>query len=817
MDMVNELMLLEKYEDHGRGLVVKLGKSIHPCKAYHYDERGSVLVGLIIVMVIFAILSLSLLPMFSTSSLHQVRADQALRAHYLAESGYRYAASKFLHGGTGEDRDEVLPVLHDNEYIFNGNKSAFDLEIEAYFYKYKGMDGATLKAEVFGEVPETIPTNGSGVSGTLAVFNDPTLYHDYNGYSIETGTDGPEIHFTITGGTSPAGTRVFPALKPNSSGTQSLSTGNDLSFEGDGLLLPPRFGAFRVYDASGNEKYSKIYTYDEVDLDTNKLIGITELLDPDSAFTITVDTDDYIVLQRFIRFTSTGKFGDLNGSYATKTLAYSVPMEAIKTLGFGDGTEEIAGDDLLHDLADNAGPGASLGQFEVQNVGGDPALAVTKTTSGSGKGNQPRTEAIVGLPPDAGTYPFYTAWESQGNYLSYDTQVKIAAGTPDGSGVFSDKPDYYLAGLSFRYREDTPGKLRSYGLSFMRSRTGTGNSSDGIPDAMVPQGSLEDTPMVILWDRGGRGNVGGDEWMAYMELPPDDPVLDQPPSGNDRGAWTSGTGYVVDDVVTHNGLEYVCFVAHTATSGNNSNEPSVGNNWEDYWEVHEAIYLSDWATIVVRIVEAASILHEGEKTSITTGDTVTGTTSGAEGEVVKKIETDTGEILLLNNLTGTFQAFEQVTSGGTTITAAEWRERDNYIWAFYGEESDHGTANDTPLDFANRLGNERSGDIHWPVSSVSEWAADGDYFTLVQWNASLNTASYPDTVRLGKGKELNSIIRTNLYVTPYDVYDYPPELGVHAMGNDAINTYFDDLAIRLKGKGEDRVVGFLPPSIVEQE
>ncbi|MBW2637858.1 MAG: hypothetical protein JRC86_10115, partial [Deltaproteobacteria bacterium] len=371
--------------------------------------------------------------------------------------------------------------------------------------------------------------------------------------------------------------------------------------------------------------------------------------------------------------------------------------------------------------------------------------------------------------------------------------------------------------LSFRYTGNTPGELRSYGLSFMRTRTGTGDSSDGIPDAMVPQGSLEDTPMVILWDRGGRGNVGGDEWMAYMELPPDDPVLDQPPAGNDEGAWTSGTGYDVDDMVAHNGVDYICFVAHTATSGNNSNEPGVGNSWEDYWEINEAIYLSDWATIMVRIVEAASILHEGGTTSITAGDRVTGGTSGAEGEVVEKIETDTGEILLLNNLEGTFQDFEQVTSGGTTITAADWHDRDNYIWAFYGNQDDEGTANDTPLDFANRLGNQRSGGINWPVSSVDNWAADGDYFTLVQWSATLNTTSYPDTVRLGKGKELNAILRTNLYVTPDDVYDYPPELGVHALGSDALDTYFDDLAILLKGKGDERVVGFLPPSIVEQE
>ncbi|MEA3470965.1 MAG: hypothetical protein U9R24_04540, partial [Thermodesulfobacteriota bacterium] len=524
-------------------------------------QRGSILIGLIVIMVIFSILAVALLPMFSTSTMHQVKADQALRAHYLAESGYRYAASEFLHGGTGEDWDDVLNVLNGKEYIFSGNNSAFEIDIEAYFYKFKQLSGNTLETETFGDLPDTIPTSGTGVSGTVVVFEDTTFYHQFSGYSVEAG--GTEVNFSLTGGT-PAGTRVFPAV--TGSGTQTMTKGSNISFTGTGVLFPLRYGAFRVYDSDGNEKDSAIFAYDEIDTSINQLKGIKDMMNPGNSFSVDIDPGDYMVLQRFINFTSTGKFGDLDSSYASKTLTYAVPMEAIKTSGTG-GTEEIGGDEMLEALADSSGPGG-LGEFEVQEVGGDNALAVTKTTGGSG--NQPRVEAIVGL-PEGEDNPFYTAWSSRGEFLNYDAQVKIAEGIPDAGGVFSDKPDYYLVGLSFRYTGNTPGELESYGLSFMRSRTGTGQDSDGIPDDLVPgyikNGPVSpyvDTPMIILWDRGGRGLAGGDEWMAYMELSPDNPVLDQPLAGNDQGAWAPVTGYDVDDVVTHNSVKYICIVAHTS-------------------------------------------------------------------------------------------------------------------------------------------------------------------------------------------------------------------------------------------------------------
>ena len=50
----------------------------------------------------------------------------------------------------------------------------------------------------------------------------------------------------------------------------------------------------------------------------------------------------------------------------------------------------------------------------------------------------------------------------------------------------------------------------------------------------------------------------------------------------DRGAWLITTPYVVDDLVADGGVDYVCIQGHTSTA---ADQPGVGANWEDYWEV----------------------------------------------------------------------------------------------------------------------------------------------------------------------------------------------------------------------------------------
>ena len=55
------------------------------------DQKGSVLVVLVIAIIIFALLGAAMLSLTSTSAVNQVLAYSSSRAYYLAESGFRYA------------------------------------------------------------------------------------------------------------------------------------------------------------------------------------------------------------------------------------------------------------------------------------------------------------------------------------------------------------------------------------------------------------------------------------------------------------------------------------------------------------------------------------------------------------------------------------------------------------------------------------------------------------------------------------------------------------------------------------------------------
>ncbi len=52
----------------------------------------------------------------------------------------------------------------------------------------------------------------------------------------------------------------------------------------------------------------------------------------------------------------------------------------------------------------------------------------------------------------------------------------------------------------------------------------------------------------------------------------------------DWPAWIITTGYNLDDRVENNDVLYVCIVPHTAAA---SNEPGVGVDWTDVWEVSD--------------------------------------------------------------------------------------------------------------------------------------------------------------------------------------------------------------------------------------
>jgi hypothetical protein len=209
------------------------------------------------------------------------------------------------------------------------------------------------------------------------------------------------------------------------------------------------------------------------------------------------------------------------------------------------------------------------------------------------------------------------------------------------------------------------------------------------------------------------------------------------------------------------------------------------------------------STLLVSVKEAASIAFDnGGSNSIEDGDQIVGQTSGAtgivDGAAILASGTwagnDAAGIITIKNRSEslTFQTGETifVTGSDTTTEVSEFRSRDNYIRAYYGDPSGCGSADGNLLD-NQREANIRGDDIHWPPEEVADWASDNDHFTLIQWDAV-----DPAVITIPSTEEPEAIIRTNEITTPSSGIFDQPELGLHTFGHGSTNIYFDDFALQ---------------------
>ena len=96
------------------------------------NQKGSILIGIIAAMVLFAAIGTAMLSLTSTATMNQVMANSAARAYYLAESGVRYARwyldTKETEGQSfeesqnvlnGNDNDKIYTIINGGSFILN--------------------------------------------------------------------------------------------------------------------------------------------------------------------------------------------------------------------------------------------------------------------------------------------------------------------------------------------------------------------------------------------------------------------------------------------------------------------------------------------------------------------------------------------------------------------------------------------------------------------------------------------------------------------------------------------------------------------------
>ena len=106
-------------------------------------QRGAMLVTLIAAMVVFAGLGAVMIGMFGTAALSQASGNNSQEAYYLAESGFRYAASSYITvSGANEAtretaRDNLLETELHGQNVFPGARATARFRIDAYPYHDK--------------------------------------------------------------------------------------------------------------------------------------------------------------------------------------------------------------------------------------------------------------------------------------------------------------------------------------------------------------------------------------------------------------------------------------------------------------------------------------------------------------------------------------------------------------------------------------------------------------------------------------------------------------------------------------------------------
>ncbi len=468
--------------------------------------NGSALIGLVTAILIFSVLAAAIVPMIGALGQQTAAANSSTQAYLLAESGFRYAASRYLHAGDSNQlRNAALDDV-EGDYTLSDGNSRFTISVYSYF-------GETTQSIPQGATSFVLHTPGKFPDGNLPdgdVFLDPGLQIQIEDqiFTLSAGSQpvaGDDDDVTIRVTTAmpffPAGTMAFPVADADDIRSPAVSNGDDLAYQsGQGRMFPLRNGRVEVNGRMLNYAFN--------DRANNVLVDVS---DPDDQIMVghPIPAGTKIRLTPFVRLQSTGLYGG-GSEQARRQVTYYTPLP----LAAAAAQRKVFEDkfDTKADWRDTAGTTTSVG-----DAGGNNALKIgAAAASGSDQGSltvfSPQTDAAKEIDVNASS-------RASRGFLSYDLQTKFGfEATPTPSSGFtpadSSIPTYVAAGLSFRLGAlpvsgATIFNVNTYGLSFLR---GNDTVADGIPDALVPD---NDRPAIVLWQQTGNG--ADRTWLAYKE------------------------------------------------------------------------------------------------------------------------------------------------------------------------------------------------------------------------------------------------------------------------------------------------------------
>jgi prepilin-type N-terminal cleavage/methylation domain-containing protein len=843
------------------------------------DARGAALIAAVVVLVVFSALAIIMLPMITTSQYTQLGQDTTAKTYFLAESGYRYAASQYLNAGSDTAKNIALENLHGQNFSLAGNAGSFQLDVYPY-YGYVESDPAgssTLRVKMPGGLSTDLVDTGLTGSGRLQIGR--TAFS----YTAADTSSPPVVSFTMsaTMPTIPVNTNVY--FLARSAGGQTVTQGGTITMtSGSTRAFPLRNAEVVIHE--------NVYAYRQNDRTGNQLIGISDPEDPNmAAWILPANTD--VILSRFVELQSTGSHG--SGALASqRLLTYQVPLP---------NSEYSRQRQEFHDRFDDLSHWANIwGGQAVAEIGGDNAMEITGTAD---VGVFPRI-SLTALDWTTTELDLELIHQRADYFLSYDAQVKIGfRGSPTPEGGFtpvgSNIPTYFAAGLSFRL-DAAAAAHNAYGLSLMRGDNTAPFPYDNLPNQILDT-SFNDKLVILLWQLTNSGSSV--TWLAYKEIDDLTQFEEDVESGFNGwtadGLWdispnrsTSGTNswYYGQDATTNYDtgainagslvspeidldicdysrlmLKFWSWHQTQPTNPDSYDLKTVGirtrltgGAWSEWVEIdrlsgassgwverqvdltpyfgesvqlrfhfdtvsaldnaYEGWYLDDiritgdWpvqeATLALRVQEAPSLrFTNGGTYAIQMGDQIYQSTASAIVDAVPVLTsgnwgagTAAGH-LILKNLSGSFNLSQRfsVIGQGEVGTAQEVRARDNFIRAYYGSPDGCGTPNTDPFDNERSANPRDPTELNWPPAEGDPYTAADDAFTLIQWDTDKIHSAVSSFSRL-TATQLRS--NESVLLTPNGPLGQTrPELGLHAMGKGAENTYFDDFGLTVTFDG----------------
>ena len=774
-------------------------------------SRGSILVSLIITMVIMAALGAAMLPMFTSSSMNEVYADQARKAYYLAESGFRYQAYKYRAASGDAAKNTALTTMNDQICNLLNNAGSFTTKVYPFWFYTSGATSAgatSLSATFYGRKPAEFDTSAAG---NLRV---GTGYYSYTGFSVA----GTTVTFSGFAASSP--TTSVPAIASSvdvrllvktSGSAQTLSKGGTLTLASTGIdVLPTYNGNFTLVNSGGADiNYGRVFNY-------TKRVGTTlyniTLSDPvfniSWSGSISVPASSKVILTKYVRLAITGTVGQ-----TSRTVTFDAPVGS--TIGGGfqkqQATEDMSSSANFH-------TSSAMGtQAFNTTVDGSAAMRVSGMVDTSlggfwgwlfgsfyGWGSSSGVWNLVEFNWANTSANLAQAWMDAQGSLTYDMQVKVKNTQP-----------WFFAGLNFRGNTNAGGDdLYTYGVSFVRPRAysdcgfwicATWIITSDQPRDLIPGGIGYSSGTGTLFPSGSEENTSG------------------------YSGWTGccykykyGTPAIVFWQRTSSGFKWLAY--KTLRDGD-----GVVYNSGGYPR------LRDWSTIMVRVSEGYSLAFTsgGGSTGgeIKEGDTITNAAGTKSARVVMTpiLTSATGRkadwtnrvaagTLVLANIptpadTGTtFSVGEGIYVNNVQLATAGTfsSTKRNYIRVYFTDPTARGSANYTEIDTsgtANRKANARD-TVNWPPDPLTDLESDSslDYVTLVQWTG-YNTGVSAVT----STSESNAIIMTTDLKSPTwtiadtlatfvsDANSGAPgdSIGLMTSSNSGTSTYYDDFAIQL--------------------